>query len=166
LPQTGGKRVIYQAALISTHQDGFPRFLARSARRGDAGHREAGATQPKSLGKPPLRSQMQPFGGRRKALPMRRIASGCPPTRRAASAISMGRYQRNLVSGQFVSGCGAIGLPLPGPVATPFDALFLFWPAGRIFYTGWSRRTRMVNVWNARCGKDSWTCIPQYQLTR
>ena len=36
-----------------THRDGFPRFSARSARRGDAGHREACATLSESLGKPP-----------------------------------------------------------------------------------------------------------------
>ncbi len=37
-----------------THRDGFPRFSARSVRRGDAGHREACATPSESLGKPPL----------------------------------------------------------------------------------------------------------------
>ena len=33
---------LYQGALIMTHRDGFPRFSARSAWRGDAGHREPG----------------------------------------------------------------------------------------------------------------------------
>jgi hypothetical protein len=80
-----------------THRDGFPRLLARSARRSDAGHRKAGATPSKSLGKPPFRSRMQPVGGRRKALTMHRIAGGFPPTRRAAYAISMGHYQCSLV---------------------------------------------------------------------
>jgi len=66
------------------HRDGFPRFLARSARRSDAGHLKACATTSKSLGKPPFRSLMQPVGGRRKTLTMHRIACGFPPTRRAA----------------------------------------------------------------------------------
>jgi hypothetical protein len=35
-----------------THGDGLPRFSARSAWRGDAGHREARATTSESLGKP------------------------------------------------------------------------------------------------------------------
>ena len=39
-----------------THRDGFPRFSARSAWRGDAGHRKARATSSESLGKPPFRS--------------------------------------------------------------------------------------------------------------
>ncbi len=34
--------------------DGFPRFSARSARGGDAGHRKARATPSESLGKPSL----------------------------------------------------------------------------------------------------------------
>ncbi len=34
-----------------THRDGFPRFSARSVRRGDAGHRKARATLSESLGK-------------------------------------------------------------------------------------------------------------------
>ncbi len=67
-----------------TYRDGLPRFLARSAQRGDTGYRKPGATQPKSLGKPPLRSPMQPVGGRRKALVMSHIDCGFPPTRRAA----------------------------------------------------------------------------------
>ncbi len=54
-----------------TYGDGLPRFSARSARRGDAGHREACATPSESLGKPPFRSRRRPVGGRRKALPMR-----------------------------------------------------------------------------------------------
>ncbi len=53
-----------------THRDGFPRFLSRSVRRGDAGYREACATLSESLGKPPFRSPMRPLGGRRKALTM------------------------------------------------------------------------------------------------
>ncbi len=36
-----------------THRDGFPRFSARSAWRGDAGHREPCVTRSESLGKPP-----------------------------------------------------------------------------------------------------------------
>ena len=78
-----------------THRDGFPRFSARSAWRGDAGHREPRATP--SLGKPPFRSPGRTAGGRRKALPMFRIARGFPPTRRIAHAISMGHYRRSLV---------------------------------------------------------------------
>ncbi len=79
------------------HRDGLPRFSARSVRCGDAGHREACATPPESLGKPPFRSGRRTAGGRRKALPMSRIACGFPPTRRIACAISMGHYQEPLV---------------------------------------------------------------------
>ncbi len=44
-----------------THRDGFPRLSARSAWRGDAGHRKPCAPsqshgQPESLGKPPFRA--------------------------------------------------------------------------------------------------------------
>ena len=46
-----------------THRDGLPRFSARSARRGDAGHREACATLSESLGKPPFRSSPRPVRG-------------------------------------------------------------------------------------------------------
>ena len=80
-----------------THRDGLPRFSARSVGRGDAAHREARATPSESLGKPPFRSPPRPVGGRRKALPMGRIAGGHPPTRRAAGAIPMGHYHRSLV---------------------------------------------------------------------
>ncbi len=80
-----------------THGDGLPRFSARSAWRGDAGHREARATPSESLRPPPPWSSTRPVGGRRKALTMRRIACNFPPTRRAAKAISMGHYQRPLV---------------------------------------------------------------------
>jgi hypothetical protein len=85
-----------------THRDGFPRFSARSAWRGDAGHREPRATLPESpgpqdSGKPPFRSCGRTAGGRREALTMPRIACGSPPARRIAHAISMGHYQRSLV---------------------------------------------------------------------
>ncbi len=80
-----------------THRDGFPRFSARSVRRGDVGHREARATLSESLGKPPFRSSMRPVGGRWKALTMRRIAGDFPPTRRAAWTIPRGHYHRSLV---------------------------------------------------------------------
>ncbi len=53
--------------------------------------------RPKALGKPPFRSRMRHFGGRRKVLPMHRIACTFPPTRRAAYAISMSHDQRSLV---------------------------------------------------------------------
>jgi hypothetical protein len=79
------------------HRDGFPRFSARSAWRGDAGHREPRATPSESLGKPPFRSRGRTAGVRREALPMPRIACGSPPARRIARAISMGHYQRSLV---------------------------------------------------------------------
>jgi hypothetical protein len=62
-----------------TPRDGFPRFSARSAWRGDAGHRVARATPSESLGKPPFRSRGRTAGGRRKALPMSHIARGFPP---------------------------------------------------------------------------------------
>ncbi len=89
-----------------THRDGSPRFSARSAWRGDAGHREPWAPSQshgpsESLGKPPFRSRGRTAGGRRKALTMPRIARGFPPTRpmarRIARAISMGQYQGPLV---------------------------------------------------------------------
>ena len=53
-----------------THRDGFPRVSARSAWRGDAGHRKPCATPSESLGKPPFRSGMRNAGGRRKTLTM------------------------------------------------------------------------------------------------
>ncbi len=89
-----------------THRDGFPRLSVRSAWRGDAAHRKPRApsqsyARSESLGKPPFRSRRRTAGGRRKALPMSRIARGFPPTRplarRIACAISMGHYQRSLV---------------------------------------------------------------------
>ena len=80
-----------------THRDGLPRFSARSVRCSDASHRQACATPSESLGKPSFRSRWRPVGGRRKALTMLSIARGFPPTRRAATAISMGHYQRSLV---------------------------------------------------------------------
>jgi hypothetical protein len=83
-------------------RDGFPRFSARRVRRGDAGHRKTCATlseSPRSspLGKPPARWPMRPVGGRRQALPMRRITYGLSPTRRTAWAIPRGHYYRSLV---------------------------------------------------------------------
>ncbi len=80
-----------------THRDGFPRLSARSAWRGDAGHRKPCAPfksigPSESLGKPPFRSGRRTAGGRRQALPMSRIARGSPPARRIAHAISMGQY--------------------------------------------------------------------------
>ncbi len=85
-----------------THRDGFPRFSARRAWRGDAGHREPRATLSESLGKPPSRSPMRPVGGRRKVLTMPRIACDLAPTRplvttMAAWPIPMGHYRRSLV---------------------------------------------------------------------
>ncbi len=84
-----------------TRRDGFPRFSARSARRGDAGHREACATLSaplaESLGKPPFRSPVRPVGGRRKVLTMHRIDCDFPPARRVAWTIPMGYYHRSLV---------------------------------------------------------------------
>ncbi len=104
-----------------THRDGFPRFSARSAWCGDAGHRKPRAPSQshgpsESLGKPPFRSRGRTAGGRRKALPMSRIARGFPPTRplarRIACAISMGHYQRDLVSVQEIhaGGCRRIAV--------------------------------------------------------
>jgi len=79
-----------------THRDGFPRLSARSAWRGDAGHREPRATPSESLVKPPPVARAN-RRGRRQALTMPRIARGLPPTRRIARAISMGHYQRSLI---------------------------------------------------------------------
>ncbi len=89
-----------------THRDGFPRFSARSAWRGDAGHRKPCAPSQshgpsESLGKPPFRSGRRTAGGRRQASTMSRRTHGFPPThplaRRIACTISMGHYQRSLV---------------------------------------------------------------------
>ncbi len=110
-----------------THRDDFPRFSARSAWLGDAGHRKPCAPSQshgpsESLGKPPFRSRGRTAGGRRQALTMprsrlgeasggARVACGLPATRplarRIARAISMGHYQRSLVLG---GDSGAIGL--------------------------------------------------------
>ncbi len=79
-----------------THRDGFPRFSARSAWRGDAGHRKPCGTPSESLGKPPpvARANRRRASG---SLEMPRIARGSPPARRIARAISMSHYQRSLV---------------------------------------------------------------------
>ncbi len=47
-----------------THGDGFPRLSARSAWRGDAGHRKPCGTPSESLGKPPFRSRRRTGSGR------------------------------------------------------------------------------------------------------
>ena len=84
-----------------THGDGFPRFSARSAWRGDARHRKPCGTPSESLGNPPFRSGGRTAGRRRTALTMSRIARGFPAThpvaRPIACPISMGHYQRSLV---------------------------------------------------------------------
>jgi len=103
-----------------THRNGFPHasrlgFSAKSAWRGDAGHREPWAPSTsigpsespslRALGKLPFRSRGRTgsgrLGGRREALTMPGIARGSPPARplarRIARAISMGHYQRSLV---------------------------------------------------------------------
>ncbi len=79
-----------------THRDGFPRLSARSAWRGDAGHREPRGTPSETpgsqdMGKPPPVARAN-RRGRRQALPMPRIARGSPPARRIARAISMSHY--------------------------------------------------------------------------
>ncbi len=81
-----------------TDRDTLPRVSARSVGCGDAGHRKVRATPSESLGKAPFRSHARPVGGRRKVLTMGHIARNFPPTRRTAHAISMGHYQRSLVS--------------------------------------------------------------------
>ncbi len=92
-----------------THRDGFPRFSDGVARGFRCAASLRHALLAESLGKPPSRSRRRTgsgrMGGRRKALPMSRIACGFPPTRplarpvarRIARAISMGHYQRSLV---------------------------------------------------------------------
>ncbi len=50
----GAAVALYQVSLIMTHRDGFPRFSARSAWCGDAGHRKPWGTPSESLGKPSL----------------------------------------------------------------------------------------------------------------
>ncbi len=71
-----------------THRDGFPRFSARSAWRGAAGHRSPCVTPSESIGKPPFRSRRRPAGGRRKASTMSRRTRGFPPTRPMARRIA------------------------------------------------------------------------------
>ncbi len=94
-----------------THRDGFfPRLSARSAWRGDAGHRKSSVTPSESLGKPPFRSRGRTGSGRigwghRQAVTMSRRTRGFPATRplarplarRIAGPISMGHFQRSLV---------------------------------------------------------------------
>ncbi len=118
-----------------THRDGFPRLSARSAWRGDAGHREPCAPSQshgpsESLGKPPFRSRRRTAGGRRKALTMSRIARGFPPARRIACPISMGHYQRDLVLAYTRCGTPAHGTAFdivgqgsanPEPISHAFD---------------------------------------------
>ena len=72
-----------------THRDGFPRFSARSAWRGDAVHRKPRATPSESLGKPPFRSRGRTAGGRRQALTMPRIARGLPAERHGIEVIDL-----------------------------------------------------------------------------
>ena len=98
--------ILYQRSLVMPHRDGFPHalrlgFSARSAWRGDAGHREPCGTLSESpsleaWGKPPPVAWAN-RRGRREALTMPRIARGSPPARRIARAISMGHYQCSLV---------------------------------------------------------------------
>ncbi len=83
-----------------THRDALPRLSARSVGCGDAGHRKARATPSENPGKPPFRSPARPLGGRWKVLKMDHVVCNFPPTRGTAQAISMGHYQRSLVSGQ------------------------------------------------------------------
>ena len=69
-----------------THRDVFRRFSDRSVGRSDAEHRKQRATQPENRVKSPFRLFTGIFGGRRKALPMRRhpmrcITRGFSPTR-------------------------------------------------------------------------------------
>ncbi len=93
----------YQVSLIMTHRDGFQRLSARSAWRGDAGHRKTGAPSTsigmsarviagESLGKPPFRSSPPIPGGRQEALTMPRRTRGSLPTRRKTDTISMSLY--------------------------------------------------------------------------
>ncbi len=87
-----------------TRRDGFPRLLAGSAWRGDAGHRKPWAVRkPWETAVPVGQANRQRANrwGRRQASTMCRIARGFPPTRplarRIACPISMGHYQRDWV---------------------------------------------------------------------
>ncbi len=84
---------------MKTPRDGFSRFSARRARRGDAVHRKTGATTSESHEKPPSRSRPHPAGDRQEALTIHRIDYGFLPTRRKADTISMGLHHRSLVLG-------------------------------------------------------------------
>ena len=75
------------------HRDGFPRLSARSAWRGDAGHREPRRRRARKPWEAAVPVARRTAGVRRKALTMPRIACGSPPARRIARAISMGHYR-------------------------------------------------------------------------
>ncbi len=73
-----------------THRDGFPRISARSAWRGDAGHRKPRATSSESLGKPPPVAQanrrrasesLDDPSSAAAALPLRRVDAPHRPRR-------------------------------------------------------------------------------------
>ncbi len=64
-----------------TPRDGFPRFSARSAGRGDAGHRKPFATLSKSLGKPSLVARAN----------RRQVSKGLDDTSSAAAALPLRR---------------------------------------------------------------------------
>ena len=113
LTTRGAFGVLYQAAMIMPHRDGIGRLSVRSGRRSDAAHRKTAATRSESLPMPPFRSPLRSVGGRRRALTMRRIACGAPPTRRIAEAISMGHYHRSLVLDE------VFRLPTRRPVSAP-----------------------------------------------
>jgi len=80
-----------------THRDGLSALSVRSVSRSDAAHRKGRVTTSERSEKPPFRSWTRPVGGRRKALTMRRIASGLAPTRRGVSTIFMGYSPWSLV---------------------------------------------------------------------
>ncbi len=80
-----------------THRDSFLWLSVRSAWRSDTGYRKPRATQPESHRKLSFRLSSRTFGGRRKALPIRRIADGSSPTRRSPKIIPMGHKSSSLV---------------------------------------------------------------------
>ncbi len=74
---------------MMTHRDGVPRFSARSAWRGDAGHRKARATPSESLGKPPRSGRV--------GEPPEGVGKPCRcPTSPAASLLPGGSPARSL----------------------------------------------------------------------
>ncbi len=101
-----------------THRDGFPRFLARSAWRGDAGHRKAGAPSPSAgravgRGPPPSRSRRRTGSGRFDG----GVGKPCRPVLRSSGAAA--------AEGGCPAGPAASLLPARWPDGSPARSLWV-----------------------------------------